>query len=278
MPLETSLVKPFLKWAGGKRQLIPEISKHIPKFERYIEPFVGAGAVLFHLQPHEAVVSDFNKQLIQTYAAIRDNVEEVIRRLDMHKSLYNEAYYYRIRSMDRETASFDSLNPCDIAARFIFLNKACYNGLYRVNSQGLFNVPFGKYKNPLINEEATLRAVSGYLRQANVRILHCDFEETAALAQKGDFVYFDPPYHSPNRTNFTGYQAGGFADAEQVRLCECFKRLSGQGIKCLLSNSDTAFIRDLYKNFNCTTVPANRRINTNARGRGFVNELLIKNW
>ena len=272
------LVKPFLKWAGGKRQLLPEIRKHIPEFTTYIEPFVGAGAVLFDLQPRSAIVSDYNRQLILTYMAVRDHGEAVTKKLAAHKENYCEEYFYRIRSLDREKESFERLSDADLAARFIFLNKTCYNGLYRVNSRGLFNVPFGRYKNPAINEEATLRAVGEYFREADIRILHEDFETTALQAEKSDFIYFDPPYHSPGNANFTRYQADGFTEAEQVRLSKCFARLSRLKIRCLLSNSDTDFIKKLYAGFTIITVPAKRLINTDARGRGFVNELLIRNW
>lgn len=272
------LVKPFLKWAGGKRQLLPEIRKHIPVFRTYIEPFVGAGAVLFDLQPKDAIISDSNTQLILTYTALRDDVETVSKALGEHKNKYNEEYFYAIREIDRDKQFFDGLSHAELAARFIFLNKTCYNGLYRVNSQGLFNVPFGRYKNPLIHEEATLRAVGEYFSRANVTIVNKDFEEVALQARKGDFVYFDPPYHSPDNTNFTGYQAGGFAEQEQVRLYKCFVKLTRRKIPCLLSNADTAFIKKLYKAFTLLTVPAKRLINTNSQGRGFVNELLIRNW
>lgn len=272
------LVKPFLKWAGGKRQLLPEIKKLIPKFNTYFEPFLGAGAVLFDLQPKKALVSDSNSQLIATYKAIKDYVYDVSRILEEHKKKYSEEYFYKTREIDRDKESFSRLKSYEIAARFIFLNKTCYNGLYRVNSQGLFNVPFGRYKNPAINEEVTLKSVSNYLNASSVKILNCDFEEAVKNVKKGDFVYFDPPYHSPDNTNFTGYQAGGFPDTEQERLRDCFVRLSSLNVKCLLSNSDTDFIRKLYKDFDINVISAKRFINTNTQGRGFVNELLIRNW
>lgn len=278
MRKKNPLVKPFLKWAGGKRQLLPEIKKYIPKFNVYFEPFLGAGAVLFDLQPQNAVVSDYNSQLIVTYKAIRDDFSDVSRMLNEHTQRYCEEYFYKVREIDRNKDAFSKLGSAEIASRFIFLNKTCYNGLYRVNSQGLFNVPFGRYKNPAINEEATLKAIYNYLHHSNVKFLNCDFDEAVQTAKKGDFVYFDPPYHSPDNTNFTGYQAGGFSELDQDRLCKCFSNLTNIGVKCLLSNSDTDYIRNLYKSFDIATVPAKRLINTNAQGRGFVNELLIKNW
>lgn len=275
------LVKPYLKWAGGKRQLLPEIRKYIPaQIGTYYEPFVGAGAVFFDVQPNNAVISDINAQLILTYRVIRDNLDELIAALKVHSDKNDDKYYYEIRLQDREQAVFDGLSTVEKAARFIFLNKTCYNGLYRVNSQGLFNVPYGRYKNPTICEEPVLRAISKYLKKDKVQILNSDFAEAVQNSDEHSFVYFDPPYHSPDNTNFTGYQANEFGEQEQTRLRDTFLELTERGVKCLLSNSDTPFIRALYTNdkFDINTVTAKRAINSDSAGRGNVNEVLVKNW
>ncbi|GHT93162.1 site-specific DNA-methyltransferase (adenine-specific) [Spirochaetia bacterium] len=283
MPNKNPLVKPYLKWAGGKRQLLPEIRKQLPANINdltYYEPFVGAGAVLFDLQPKKAVINDFNTELILTYRVIKDHVEEIIQELKKHKEHNDETYYYDIRAQDRDKEEFNRLNDIERAGRLIFLNKTCYNGLYRVNSLGLFNVPYGKYKNPAICEESVLRAVHLYLNSNSITILNDDFEITAKKADGKSFVYFDPPYHSQDKTNFTGYQADGFNNTEHIRLRDTFLYLTKKNIPCLLSNSDTPFIRDLYKDnrFDVITVSAKRVINSIADGRGNVNEVLIKNW
>lgn len=274
-------VKPYLKWAGGKRQLLPEIRKYIPaSFDLYVEPFVGAGAVLFDLQPGRAVINDANRQLIMTYEVIRDDVETLIAALKEHAAKNTKEYYYTVREQDRDSAVFGRLSKTEKAARLIYLNKTCFNGLYRVNSQGLFNVPYGRYKNPAICEEETLRGIHEYFRNNEVVILNGDFAKAARMATPDSFVYFDPPYHSADNSNFTGYQADGFPEAEQLRLRDVMKELTDQGVKCLLSNSDTEFIRKIYKDkaFRVETVTASRTINSNTAGRGKVNEVLIRNW
>ena len=274
-------VKPYLKWAGGKRQLLPEIRKYIPaSFDLYVEPFVGAGAVLFDLQPGRAVINDANRQLIMTYEVIRDDVETLIAALKEHVAKNTKEYYYTVREQDRDSAVFGRLSKTEKAARLIYLNKTCFNGLYRVNSQGLFNVPYGRYKNPAICEEETLRGIHEYFRNNEVVILNGDFAKAARMATPDSFVYFDPPYHSADNSNFTGYQADGFPEAEQLRLRDVMKELTDQGVKCLLSNSDTEFIRKIYKDkaFRVETVTASRTINSNTAGRGKVNEVLIRNW
>lgn len=281
MAKKNTKVKPYLKWAGGKRQLLPVIENYIPdenEINTYYEPFIGAGAVLFARQPSNAVINDHNTQLITTYKVIKEQVEELIHLLQIHKESNTKEYFYDIREQDRKLDKFNTLTDVEKAARFIYLNKTCYNGLYRVNSQGLFNVPFGKYKNPAICEEVTLRAINQYFNSSNITILNGDFSEALKTAGEKDFVYLDPPYHSPNNMNFTGYQAGGFNEGEQVRLYETFLELSNKNVKCLLSNSDTDFIRDLYKDFTIHTVKATRAINSDASKRGKVNEVLVQNW
>jgi DNA adenine methylase len=276
-------IKPFLKWAGGKRQLLSEIKKYIPQDINnytYYEPFVGAGALLFDLLPQKAIINDFNTQLILTYNVIKQNVKKLIITLNNYRNMNNEKFFYEIRNIDRNSKEFDKLTNIEKAARLIFLNKTCFNGLYRVNSQGFFNVPFGKYKNPTIYEENTLYQISNYFNINKITILNIDFEKAITNADKKSFIYFDPPYHSPNKTNFTGYQAGGFDESEQERLFNVMIKMTNCGVKCLLSNSDTEYIRKLYnhKFFKIISVQAKRFINSNPNGRGNVNEVLIKNY
>jgi DNA adenine methylase len=283
MAKNNPLIKPFLKWAGGKRQLLSEIKKHIPRGINnytYYEPFIGAGAVLFDLQPKRAIINDFNTQLVLTYTVVKENVEELIVLLKKYKNMNDEEYYYEIRNLDRNMIKFNKLTSIEKAARLIFLNKTCFNGLYRVNSQGLFNVPYGKYKNPAICEELVLRQISNYLNVHEIKILNVDFEQAVSDVDKKSFIYFDPPYHSPNKTNFTGYQADGFGAKEQERLRNVMIKMTKCGAKCLLSNSDTEYIRELYDYdpFEIIPVQAKRAINSDSAGRGNVNEVLIKNW
>jgi DNA adenine methylase len=276
-------LKPYLKWAGGKRQLLPEIRKHLPAAigsYTYYEPFVGAGAVFFDLRPQRAVINDCNSQLMLTYRAVRENVESLIALLNEHSNNNTREYYYEIRGLDRDAVQFGGLTETEKAARLIFLNKTCYNGLYRVNSRGFFNVPYGKYKNPPICDADALRRISAYLNSGAITIMNADFERAVSGADKHSFVYFDPPYHSPGKTNFTGYRAEGFGEDEQKRLCRVYAALTQKGIKCLLSNSDTALIRDLYsrRSFDIIPVQAKRHINADPAGRGNAGEVLIKNW
>jgi len=279
------LVKPYLKWAGGKRQLLPEIKRHLPRnFSklRYYEPFVGAGALFFEQQPRHAVINDNNEQLVRTYTTIRDCIDELVVALDAHRVNNTEEYYYQVREQDRNNEVFASFSNVQKAARLIYLNKTCYNGLYRVNSQGLFNVPYGRYVNPAICDEPVLRSIHKYLNHeaTDIHILHGDFATTVADAERNSFIYFDPPYHSPDNTNFTGYLAGGFNENEQIRLHDVFVERTNAGAKCLLSNSDTPFIRELYNDnrFEIIAVRAKRAINSDSAGRGEVDEVLIKNW
>jgi DNA adenine methylase len=276
-------IRPYLKWAGGKRQLLMEIKKHFPKdINRYIyyEPFIGAGAVFFELQPERAVINDSNAQLILTYRIIKENVEELIKLLREHKNKNDKEYYYELRNLDRDTIEFDKLTDVEKSARLIFLNKTCFNGLYRVNSRGLFNVPYGKHKNPAICEEIVLRQISEYLNNNEITILNNDFETAVLSAGKDSFIYFDPPYHSPDKTNFTGYQADGFGEEEQERLRNVMIEMTNRGTKCLLSNSDTNYVRELYNYdfFDIISVQVKRFINSDSAGRGNVKEVLIKNW
>jgi DNA adenine methylase len=281
MEKNNPLIKPCLKWAGGKRQLLSEIKKYVPRgidAYTYYEPFIGAGALFFALQPKRAVINDFNPQLILTYRVIKEQVEALIALLKGYKN--EKEYYYAVRNLDRDIAAFNSRTDTEKAARFIFLNKTCFNGLYRVNSRGFFNVPYGKYKNPDICNETALRQISRYLNANEITILNKDFEYAVLGADKNSFIYFDPPYHSPDKTNFTGYHKDGFGEGEQHRLRDVMAALSKRGVKCLLSNADTEYIRSLYRDrfFDIVSVKAKRSINADSAGRGAVNEVLIKNW
>ena len=283
MTKNNNFIKPFLKWAGGKRQLLTDIIKCLPKDIHnytYHEPFIGAGALFFKLQPQKAIINDCNEQLILTYNVIKENVNDLVTLLKNYHKNNNEEYYYKIRNMDRDLAQFNALTNIEKAARLIFINKTCFNGLYRVNSRGFFNVPYGKYKNPVICEEVVLRQISDYLNSGEINIENSDFEQAVSTADKKSFIYFDPPYHSPDKTNFTGYQANGFDENEQERLRNVMIQMTERGAKCLLSNSDTAFIRKLYYHdlFDIVSVQAKRTINADSAGRGAVNEVLIKNW
>lgn len=283
MPEDDSPIKPYLKWAGGKRQLLAEIKRHLPKDigrYAYYEPFVGAGALFFELRPRKAVINDFNTQLILTYRVIKENAGELIELLKKHRAKNSGEYYYEIRNLDRDAAEFNRLTDAEKAARLIFLNKTCFNGLYRVNSRGFFNVPRGKHRNPAVFEETVLRRISEYLNTNDIVILNSDFEDAVLSAGKDSFIYFDPPYHSPDKTNFTGYQAGGFGEEEQKRLRDVMVKMTNRGAKCLLSNADTDYIRELYNHdfFDIISVRAKRLINSDSAGRGGAKELLIKNW
>lgn len=277
--MKNKLVQPFVKWAGGKRKLISEIDKYFPDertYGRYYEPFLGGGAVLFSKQPRSATVNDVNKELINSYNVIKNNVEELIDDLKKHKN--TEDYYYFMRDFDTkvEYSEWDDIRK---ASRMIYLNKTCYNGLYRVNSQGFFNTPFGKHKNPNIVNEAVLLNVSEYLKKNHIQFRCGDYEEGLKGIRKNSFVYLDPPYAvNENSTNFTGYTVNGFGIDEQIRLKKVCDRLDSKGVKFLLSNSNIPLIEQLYSNYDINIVYVNRLINSNISNRGFVEEVLIKNY
>ncbi|MGB7519276.1 MAG: DNA adenine methylase [Spirulinaceae cyanobacterium] len=274
------LAQPFLKWAGGKRQLLPVIKKFQPtKYTQYYEPFVGAGAVLFSLQPKKSVINDTNSELINCYQVIKENPEELLTLCQYHKSKNSKEHYYLLREQDRKD-DFQNQSPIEKAARVIYLNKTCFNGLFRVNSSGQFNVPYGNYANPAIADSAVIRAVSTYLNQPNVRILEGDFAKAVSTARKGAFVYFDPPYHPiSNTSSFTGYSVNGFGEDEQIRLKEVCDQLSDRGVQVLISNSAAPFIKSLYSDsrYEIVEVQATRAINAVGSKRGKINELLIYN-
>ncbi|AFZ59500.1 DNA adenine methylase [Anabaena cylindrica FACHB-243] len=264
--------RPFLKWAGGKNRLIPQYKDYFPQhYKTYYEPFLGGGAVFFHLQPPKAVLTDINAELIITYCCVRDHVEELIELLQKHQERHGRDYYYDVRAYPEGT-------DLEKAARFIYLNKTCFNGLYRVNSQNKFNVPLGKYKNPGICQEDLLRVASKALYRADIQ--QADFTKVLQYAlNSDDFVFFDPPYYPVSETSyFTAYSRYSFAEIQQVELRDIFVKLSKCGVRVMLSNSDCKFIRELYKNFNIRTISAARSINSNAQKRGVINELLITSY
>jgi DNA adenine methylase len=274
---KNKLIAPFLKWVGGKRQIMPEIVKLLPKkITNYYEPFVGGGAVLFNLQPSKAVINDYNNELINVYKVIKNNLNELIEDLKKHK---NESdYFYELRSKDRKE-NFKELTDIQKASRIIYLNKTCFNGLYRVNNSGEFNSPFGKYKNPNIINEPTLKAVNNYLNSNDITLVSGDYEDILKNATRNSFVYLDPPYHPVSQSaNFTGYIQGGWDMYDQIRLKKACDDLNEKGIKFLLSNSATDFIKDQYEDYSITTIKANRSINSDGEKRGEVDEFLIRNY
>lgn len=279
---ETTALKPFTKWTGGKRQLLPELLNRVPKqFNRYYEPFVGGGALFFEIKPTHATINDFNTELIYSYQQIRDDVDNLISILKTHEKNNNKEYYLYLRSADRD-GRIDKMNATEKAARLLYMLRVNFNGLYRVNSKNQFNVPYGKHKNPKIVNESLLYEISKYLQSNDIKILNEDFETSVAKAKSGDFVYFDPPYAPVSSTStFTAYTHAGFDDEEQKRLRNVFSDLTDRGVKVMLSNSDTNIIHELYRDIPKTTIEivgANRMINSKATGRGKINEVLIRNY
>lgn len=275
------LVGPVVKWVGGKRQLLDDILPAFPeKFGCYYEPFFGGGAVLFSKKPKKAVINDLNGELIKVYKCIRDNPDELISELSKFRN--DKDLFYEQRELDRDRQTFGQLSDIQRAARLIFLNKTCYNGLYRVNSSGEFNTPFAFYKNPNIVNAETIKADHAYLSENEITILQGDFEMAVHDAKRGDFVYFDPPYDPVSTSSaFTGYNEGGFDGSEQTRLRDLCIRLTERGVKIMLSNSCTEFIKELYSDKNIFVtkiVRAKRSINSIGTKRGDVDEVLITNY
>lgn len=274
--------RPFLKWAGGKSKLVEQYIPYFPQsFINYYEPFLGGGAVFFHLcnvKPDtNKFISDINSELINTYCCIRNNVEPLIELLKYHQLQHNKDYYYKMRSSASALALAHSQgSEIERAARFIYLNKTCFNGLYRENSQGLFNVPIGKYKNPTICNEDLLRSTSIALQSVAISVN--PYDDINAENER-DFVYFDPPYYPLSSTsNFTTYSRYIFKEAEQIELKNTFAKLANRGVKVMLSNSDCTFVRELYSDFNIYEISASRAINSKAEKRGRITELLITSY
>lgn len=272
------LAAPVVKWVGGKRQLLDEIIPLLPKrIPSYCEPFLGGGAVLFALQPKNAIVNDLNGDLITVYEVIRDDVDSLIASLKEHKN--TREYFYSLRDKDRDKAAYRAMPKIEKASRLLYLNKTCFNGLFRVNSSGEFNAPFGYYRNPNIVNEPVLRAVSRYFNTNQIVFFSEDFAATLSRVSKGGFVYLDPPYDPVSDTaSFTGYSKDGFGRSEQIRLKQCCDELTRRGVKFLLSNSATDFIKELYQDYSVTIVKAKRAVNADASKRGAVEEVLITNY
>ena len=266
----------FIKWAGGKKQLLEQFKPLFPKkIERYFEVFVGGGAVLFYIiktyKPKYVFISDINEELINTYEVLKNDVDNLINELKKLKQLHSRETYYEIRAENPKL-----LSPLTRASRFIYLNKTCFNGLYRVNSKGGFNVPMGSYKDPTICQEKELREISKLLKDVEIKLM--SFEEITKLAKENDFVYFDPPYYPlKNKPSFTTYTKDKFLEKEQKQLAEVFKKLDKKGCKVMLSNSDTEFIKDLYKGYKITSVNASRMINCDGSKRGKIKEIVVTN-
>ena len=266
--------RPFVKWAGGKRQLLDELTQDLPYFENYHEPFIGGGALFFRLEAmnriKRAYLSDSNAELINTYSVIKNEVFELMSELASPLYVNDEAAYYKIRASRPKT-------NVERAARFIYMNKTAFNGLYRVNSSGGFNVPFGRYDNPKILDSQNLMLVHRALQKDE---LYCgDFTIALKNAKRGDFVYFDPPYFPISKTsNFTGYTKDGFGENEQKKLLKTYKELDSKGCFVLLSNSYSDFISELYAEFEPEIVHANRMINCKGDQSGKIKELIVRNW
>lgn len=263
--------RPFLKWAGGKARLIPQYEPYLPEqIFTYYEPFLGGGALFFYLSPRlkRAVLTDLNPELVNVYCCIRDQVEAVIELLQKHQHSHGKEHYYEVRSQT-------GLSPIQRAARLIYLNKTCYNGLYRENSKGKFNVPMGRYKKPRICAPALLRAASKALAIADIQVRPFQLITDQKIGVQ-DFVYFDPPYHPISTTSkFTSYSRYDFREDDQIQLQQTFDALAQRQVSALLSNSDCDFIRDLYAGFPTHTITAARSINSNAQKRGKITEVLV---
>ena len=269
---------PVVKWVGGKRQLLPQILPLIPKrMTAYCGPFLGGGAVLFALQPKRALVNDLNQDLITVYRVIKEDADALIEHLSRHEN--TPEYFYRIRDLDRDKEAYAAMSDVEKASRLLYLNKTCYNGLFRVNASGAFNSPYGHYRRPNIVNEQTIRGVSRYFNSCDITFFSGDFASVLEQVPKGGFVYLDPPYDPVSDTaSFTGYNRGGFGRDEQVRLKECCDALTARGVKFLLSNSATPFIRELYGSYRVSIVQARRAVNSVASRRGAIEEVLVRNY
>lgn len=269
-------LKPFIKWVGGKRQLLDQLRPYFPiNFKNYYEPFIGGGAVLFGLQPKIAFINDINPELINTYQVIKNNPQELITTLSFFD--YSKTFYEGIRLWDRDVDFLDKYSEVERAARFIYINKCGFNGLWRVNKKGQCNVPFGRHINPDYIQETTINECSKYLQ--NVFIMEGDFMNALKTAEKDDFVYCDPPYYPVSETaNFTEYTQERFNTENQIRLKKLMDSLTQQGVKIMVSNSFTPFAIELFKDYNQYVLSARRSINSVSNKRGATSELLVTNY
>lgn len=272
------LIAPVLKWAGGKRQLLDTLIPLVPKdYSVYCEPFVGGGALFFALQPQSACINDVNHELIRVYTVIKNDVDVLIEQLKQFQN--NKDQFYEIRSWDRNKDKYTHLSDIEKAARIIYLNKTCFNGLFRVNASGEFNVPFGNYANPNIVNEPVLRAISFYFNNSEIVFNAVDYAEILKNLPDNAFVYLDPPYDPVSVTaNFTSYTKDGFSRDEQIRLRKCCDELNERGIKFMLSNSATDFICDQYSKYNIEIISAKRLVGADASKRGRIQEVIVRNY
>lgn len=272
---EAKVGRPFLKWAGGKGRLLPDLLVRVPKdFGRYFEPFLGGGAFFFGLNPATAALSDVNRELVNAYEVVRDNVESLISHLSEHKA--NRRYFYKVRKLDRRP-DFWTFSQVERASRFIYLNKTCFNGLCRVNSEGFFNVPYGMYKNPKILDEENLRACSEVLQ--GVKIRHASYVDTLTETKRGDFVYLDPPYVPLSATSsFTSYSQDGFAFEDQMALASMCREIHERGVQFMLTNSDTQVVLDLYQGFEIERINSPRSVSADGGKRKPVKDILVRNY
>ena len=272
--------KPFVKWAGGKRQILDQLKKYVPDtFDTYYEPFVGGGALLFELSPKKAVINDSNWELMNVYRCLcdEDKFKKMCHVLNQYEMKHSETFFYEIRAKDKNKAAYQRLSDYTKAARTIYLNKACFNGLYRVNRKNEFNVPFGKKTKVNTYDGNNLITVSNYLTMNDIKILNTDFEQAVSTAKKGDFIYFDPPYDSDTAT-FNSYTEEGFSKDEQKRLAKVFKELDKRGCYVMLSNHHTNLVKELYQDYFIHVIHAKRNINSNGSKRGKVEEVIITNF
>ena len=274
-------LQPFVKWAGGKRQIMDKLLEYKPKkFKRYYEPFVGGGALLLELEPNHATINDFNKELTYVYKCLRSKrlFQQFYDLCKLHEQNHSEEYYYKIRNLDRKKTAYAKMTMPEKAARCVYLNKACFNGLYRVSGKGYFNVPSAKREKINCFDDDNIKALHEYFTKRKPVILNKDFAQAIKTAKAGDFVYFDPPYDVVGEQSFTSYTTGGFDKKEQVRLRDVFKELSDKGVLVMASNANTEYIQELYKDFNIHVVNARRNINSKGDGRGTVEEVIITNY
>lgn len=273
--------KPVVKWAGGKRQLIEKLIELMPKeYNNYFEPFIGGGALLFELLPDSAVINDVNQELLSIYRCLsnEEDFELMLKDLDTHEKNHSDEYYYEVRELDRKE-NFVDLPIWKRASRAIYLNKSCYNGLYRVNSKGYFNVPSARKQKVYTYDKENMETLHKYFMNGHVTILEGDFVKAVEKAKPGDFVYFDPPYDPiEEKSSFTSYTKFDFSKNDQKRLSDLFKELSNKGVYVMLSNHNTKFINELYDGYNIHVVNAKRMINADSKGRGNVEEVIITNY
>ncbi len=272
--------KPFVKWAGGKRQIIDKLMKFVPdEFDTYYEPFIGGGALLFELAPKKAVINDSNVELMNVYKCIKDEVKftKMCNELNHYEAKHSKDFYLEIRSLDRDKSKFHRIADYRRAARTVYLNKSCFNGLYRVNSKNEFNVPFNKKLKVNTYDGQNLGIIHSYLNFNDVKILSVDFEEAVRDCKKGDFIYFDPPYDS-DKGVFNSYTEDGFGKEAQKRLADVYKKLADRGCYVMLSNHNTRLVQELYGEFNIHVIEAKRSINANGKKRGKVEEVIITNY